>query len=264
MILAALMVVAAYGYARGVARLWQRAGGGRGIGNADVVRFACGWIALAAALFSPIDEIADRSFAMHMVQHELLMVVAAPLLVVSRAFEAWAWSLRPGGRRVLTIAAGWWRRVAAPRSAWWIHAAALWLWHVPAFFIAALASVWLHDLQHFAFFASALMFWWAVLDSGPVAREGTSMAMLITTMLHTSALGLLLTFAPAPWYAASAEPASFGLTLLEDQQLGGLVMWVLGGLAYVVAALAIVARWLSPRRQREASHATADGASPLL
>jgi putative membrane protein len=67
-------------------------------------------------------------------------------------------------------------------------------------------------------------------------------------MLHTSALGALLTFAPSPWYAHTAGPRVFGLAPLEDQQLGGLIMWVPGGFAYVVVALAIVGAWLAPSR----------------
>ena len=109
-LLVLLMLASAIGYARGVARLWRHAGVGRGIGRGEAVRFALGWAALAAALFSPIDALADRSFAIHMVQHELLMVVAAPLLVVSRAFEAWAWALPPAGARNLALAAIQWRR----------------------------------------------------------------------------------------------------------------------------------------------------------
>jgi len=145
-----------------------------------------------------------------------------------------------------------WRWLAAPRRAWWLHAAALWIWHVPAFFLAALGNVALHDLQHLSFFGSALLFWWAVFGRGIRAREGTALALLFTTMLHMNALGLLLTFAPSAWYA-SAESTLFGLTALEDQQLGGLVMWMLGGLVYVGAGLAVVAAWLAPRRTGEAA-----------
>jgi len=246
-LLVVLMLVTAMGYVRGVARLWRHAGVGRGIGSREAVRFALGWAALAAALFSPIDALADRSFAIHMVQHELLMVVAAPLLAASRAFEAWAWALRNRGVRTLAAVAAAWRWLATARRAWWLHAAALWIWHVPAFFVAALGNVGLHALQHLSFFGSALVFWWAVYGRGIRAREGTALALLFTTMLQMNALGLLLTFAPSAWYASS-ESSVFGLTALEDQQLGGLVMWMLGGLAYVGAGLAVVAAWLSPRR----------------
>ena len=64
-------------------------------------------------------------------------------------------------------------------------------------------------------------------------------------MLHTSALGALLTFAPSPWYVTDGARA-FGLSALEDQQLGGLIMWVPGGMAYMIMGLIIVGRWLAP------------------
>ncbi len=248
-LLALLLLACAAGYAAGVARLWRHAGRGRGIGRTDAVRFALGWITLAAALFSPIDTFAERSFALHMVQHELLMVVAAPLLVASRTFEAWIWALRGrSGLRTLAVIGSAWRWLAAPSRAWWLHAAALWLWHVPNFFAAALENDGLHALQHLSFFGSALLFWWAVQGRGHRVREGTALTLLLTTMLHMNALGLLLTFSPDAWYAQGQSPL-FGLSALEDQQLGGLVMWMLGGMAYVIAGLRVAARWLAPQRQ---------------
>lgn len=251
--LIALLAVSAIGYGWGIAKLWRKAGVGRGIRAAEVARFAAGWTALATALLSPIDALAERSFAVHMVQHEMLMVVAAPLLVVSRPLEAWVWAFQPRTRSTLAAAfsaphvAYAWRRLTAPASAWALHALALWVWHVPALFMAALANDALHVLQHSCFFASALVFWWAAFGRGYRVPDATSIALLFTTMLHTSALGLLLTFAPTPWYIHH-EPGLVGLTALEDQQLGGLVMWVPGGFAYLAAVLVIVAAWLSPSR----------------
>ena len=150
-----------------------------------------------------------------------------------------------------TLKRGAWRALTAPVCAWSVHALALWLWHIPVFFRAALADPSLHVLQHTCFFVSAFAFWWAVF--GGRAPDATGLACLFTTMLHTSALAVLLTFAPAPWYAHDST-IPFGLTALEDQQLGGLVMWVPGAFAYVVAGLAIVAGWLRhTRAQRDVS-----------
>lgn len=247
--LCALLAAASIGYGWGVARLWRKAGRGRGIRIADVARFGAGWALLAVALLSPIDEIAARAFAIHMSQHELLMVVAAPLLVLSRPLEAWAWALPPTAQRALASAFSAaqvrraWHGLTAPATAWSFHAAALWLWHVPTLFVAALDNEAIHVLQHTCFFMSALVFWWAALGRRLRTPDATSIAMLFTTMLHTSALGLLLTFSSTPWYASG--PDFLGLTALEDQQLGGLVMWVPGGLAYLVGGLMIVSTWLA-------------------
>jgi hypothetical protein len=117
----------------------------------------------------------------------------------------------------------------APASATLLHALALWLWHVPALFVHALASEPVHVLQHACFFASALAFWWAMFGGAARAPGPASLACLFATMLHTGALGALLTFAPTAWYARPAAARVFGLTPLEDQQLGGLIMWVPGG-----------------------------------
>jgi putative membrane protein len=242
--LVALMLTAAILYALGVGRLWRRAGKGRGIRAADTARFAAGWAMLAIALFSPLDTLAPRSFFLHMVQHEMLMVVAAPLLVLSRPLEAFAWALGP-----VRLPQRWWRWLSEPIVAWCFHALALWLWHAPLLFSLALAHQGMHALQHTCFFLSALAFWWAVC--GPAARASGAVALglLFTTMLHTSALGALLAVAPTAWYAAAMPTPLYGLTPLEDQQLGGLVMWVPGSLAYLAAALAIARRWLTmPRR----------------
>jgi cytochrome c oxidase assembly factor CtaG len=190
-----------------------------------------------------------------MLQHELLMVVVAPLLVLARPLEAWAWALPAATRRALAafsrgrVVRSAWRALTTPIGAWSVHALALWIWHLPLLFVAALSDPALHVLQHACFFASALAFWWAVFGRGLRAPDAASVACLFTTMLHTSALAALLTFAPSAWYAHGVVPP-FGLTTLEDQQLGGLVMWVPGGLAYVVAGLAIVGSWLTASRAR--------------
>jgi putative membrane protein len=247
----ALLAASALLYGIGLARLWRRAGRGRGIARGRALRFAAGWATLAAALVSPVDALGGALFSAHMVQHELLMVVAAPLLVTARPLEAWAWALAPRWRRLagnLFHTRGWlaaWRVLVDPLGAWLIHAVALWAWHIPPLFGAALESEAVHALQHASFLAAALCFWWSVLALP--ARSGAGLASVFTTMLHTGALGALLTFAPAPWYAHYADTAAYGLSALADQQLGGLVMWVPGGLAYLAAGLAIAARWLAPR-----------------
>jgi Predicted membrane protein len=255
--LLALLATSTMLYGLGVARLWSRAGTGRGITPAQVVRFALGSITLVAALVSPLDAWGERSFALHMIQHELLMVVAAPLLVTARPLEAFAWALPPawarafaGVARYHTLRAAW-SAITEPVGAWAVHALALWAWHVPRFFDAALNDEATHIAQHTCFFVSALIFWWSVLARRARQRDGVAVASLFTTMMHTSVLGALLTFAPSVWYRPYLAAAAGSLSALEDQQLGGLIMWVPAGMAYIVAGLAIVATWLrEPRAVR--------------
>lgn len=249
----ALLGVSALLYAAGLARLWRQAGPRRGIRGWQAASFAAGWLALVAALVTPLDALGARLFAAHMVQHELLMVVAAPLLVLGRPLAAWTWAFSPGQRQRIGVttrrrrlAAGW-AGITRPLTAWGLHAVALWAWHVPVLFQAALHHESVHILQHASFLVTALLFWWAVVGGDPRStRGGFALAYLLTTMMHTGALGALLTFAPTVWYPAyELGGGALGLSPLEDQQLGGLIMWVPGGVAYLLAGLALVGRVLA-------------------
>lgn len=214
--------------------------------------FLAGWAVLAIALISPVHPLGRQLFSLHMVQHELLMVVAAPLLVLGRPWRIWLWAVPSTlTRRPLR----WWRGfdrssvgriVGLPFTAWLVHALALWVWHAPRLYEATLDRAPLHALQHACFFGSAVWFW-QVVFFGPRRRAGygMSIAFLFTTAMHTGALGALLTFATRPWYPRYASSAAaWSLTGAEDQQLGGVIMWVPAGLAYVIAALVLVAAWL--------------------
>jgi putative membrane protein len=248
-----LLALSAGGYALGVLRLWRNAGVGRGIGGTQTFAFAGGWLALVLALVSPLDGLGEHLFSAHMVQHEVLMLVAAPLLVLGRPLAAWTWALSPSHRQLVgrwTRVRWWaatWALLTDPLAAWALHALALWLWHVPSWFEAALHNEGLHALQHASFLGTALLFWWSALGVDARSRSsGLAMLYLFTTMLHTGALGALLTLAPTPWYPSYATATgALGLDPVEDQQLGGLVMWVPGSLAYLVAGLAVMARLLA-------------------
>lgn len=249
-----LLALSAAGYAVGLRRLWRSAGPGRGVSGAQAWAFAIGWLSLVAALVSPLDPLGGRLFSAHMVQHEILMVVAAPLLVLARPLATWAWALSPAQRRVVGRMfrsqgwAGFWTAMTDPLVAWALHAIALWAWHIPFAFDAALTHEGWHIAQHVSFLGTALFFWWSVLGHDPRGRYGPghSAAYLFTTMMHTSALGALLSLAPTPWYAPYVPlTAALGFDPVDDQQLGGLVMWVPAALAYVVAALWVLARMLT-------------------
>jgi cytochrome c oxidase assembly factor CtaG len=192
--------------------------------------FAAGWGAVALALLSPLARGAGDSFALHMVQHELLMVVAPPLLILGRPFSALAATLPPPALRLAAL-----HLRLPPMATWSLHAAALWVWHVPALFDAGLVSAPTHALQHASFFWSALLFWWVVFRR---VRSGTAALYLLTTLIHSGALAALLTFAPQPLYRDTA---------LADQQLGGLIMWVPAGYALLLAGLLACNRLLEVR-----------------
>jgi putative membrane protein len=213
--------------------------------------FWCGWASLAVALISPIHALGEVLFSAHMVQHEILMVISAPLLVLSRPLVTFLWALPVSSRKRL---GRWskkkpvsrsWLFLTAPLTAWLFHAAAVWVWHAPPLFQLTLRSDLAHTAQHLSFFLSGLLFWWAVFYAHGRKAYGAAFLYVFTTAIHSGILGALLTFAPHIWYPAySATTQPWGLTSLEDQQVGGLIMWVPASLIYLAAGLALCAAWM--------------------
>ena len=246
---------ALYGF--GVRQLWGASGILRGFRLGDVLSFGVGWLALAAALTEPLDALGQTSFAAHMVQHEILMLVAAPLMVLGKPLVALVWVI-PRTRRQRFVQlfrgqrwrAAWGWLVSLP-VAWSVHTLVLWAWHSPMWFEAGLHNAAIHELQHASFFASALLFWWGLMRR---RAGGVAVLYVLTTLLHTGFLGALLTFAPGVWYPSYANAINpWGLSALADQQLGGLIMWVPAGAIFIGVGVLVLARWLyslerSPQR----------------
>jgi hypothetical protein len=138
------------------------------------------------------------------------------------------------------IVQGGWEWASRGAVATTLHAIAIWAWHAPVLFDAAVTNVALHRLQHLCFFATAVLFWWSVLWR---SDRGAAAGHLFLTMLHTSILGALMALAPRVLYARVSE--AWGLTPLEDQQLAGMVMWIPAGTIYAGAALTLLALWIS-------------------
>ena len=253
------IVLSAILYSLGVLRLRQKAP--KSVRKSDAVLFALGWLALVFALVSPLHSWGSVLFSAHMTQHEILMLVAAPLLVLGRPIVPFLWALP---KTAAVSLARWsktpvwfhtWRTISNPFVAWTIHAIVLWSWHIPALFQATLESEFVHALQHASFLFSALLFWWAVIHGRRRALGfGLAVLYMFTTALPSGLLGALLTFANSVWYPAYVErTAAWALTPLEDQQIGGLIMWIPAGLVYIAAALALFAGWLreSDKRARQ-------------
>jgi putative membrane protein len=244
-------------YARGTALLWRRTAPGRGVPRWRAACFLGGWLALVLALVSPLQGAGHALFTAHMAEHELLMAVAAPLLVLARPLAPMLRALPRGLRRGIgRLRWPWLLRatgslLVVPLAATTLHGVALWAWHLPMLFQAALENLSLHRLQHACFLGSALLFWWALLERRPVA-PGAAAGHLFVTSIHASLLGALFVFAPRPWYPHQVTGApGFGLTPLEDQQLGGLLMWLVACSVYVAAALWLLGRWIRGSRPAE-------------
>jgi cytochrome c oxidase assembly factor CtaG len=224
---------------------------GRQVGAAARRHFLAGCAVLAIALVSPLHALGSALFTAHMVQHELLMVAAAPLLVLGRPAAPWLfalprrWRRAIGGAAQVPVVRSAWRFLTQPLVAFLLHAAAIVTWHLPALYGATLRSDAMHGAQHASFLVTAVLFWWSLVGHPRRARYGVAILSLFATAVYTGGLGALLTLAVEPWYTAYGEaPRAWGLTPLEDQQLGGMVMWMPGGIAYLIAALAVAAAWL--------------------
>ena len=240
-------------YAAGLLRLWMRAGIGRGLSVAQATAFFLGLLAIVVALVSPLDALGESLFSAHMIEHELLMIVAAPLLVLGRPLAVWVCAIPASWRRGIGgffHLPGWrrpWLAFTGVWCAWLLHALVLWLWHLPVFFEAALENDAVHAFQHICFLGTAVLFWWSVLGGAARRTRGIALLSIFTTMVHTSILGALLTLSRTVWYQSYAlGSSSWDLTGLEDQQLGGIIMWVPAGVIYLVCGLLLSYRCLSP------------------
>jgi putative membrane protein len=242
--------LAALLYGVGWTRLLRRSVNGRGLLKRQGLLFAAGWLCLAVALVSPLHQAGERAFTAHMIEHELLMLAAAPLLSLSHPLRAMIWAFPTRARQGLggvgrsgPIQAPW-RVLTEPLTATFLQAAALWLWHLPSLFDLALKNGAWHAAQHLAFLVTALLFWSAVIRPGE--RLGRVVAGLFLTSIVAGALGAFMALSASPWYERYAHlgMTAWGLTPAEDQQLAGLLMWIPGGLVHALAALALLAKAL--------------------
>lgn len=243
--------------ARGYSRRWQS------------VSYFSGLIIMVIALHSPIAAISADRASVHMVQHLLLMVVAAPLLVFAAPLPIYLWALPPRWRqgfarwRAHSATLGGWRVLTSPGFAWILHGIALWVWHFPALYEAALRNQLLHDLEHASFFFSALLFWWAAWNAVRRERGVTGVLLMFTTLMHSGLLGALMTFASTPWYDEYvARARALGLDVLQDQQLAGVMMWVPAGATYLLGGLLILSLWLHELERRHAGRHPVGASAP--
>lgn len=248
-------------YAVAFIRLRARSAAGRKTVERDGARFLLGWLVLAGALASPLHEAGERSFTMHMIEHELIMLVATLLIALSRPLATMLWAFPAAVRRQLAAASRSpavalpWRLLGNAFVATALQAAALWLWHTPALFDRALGHEGWHIAQHLCFVLTSLLFWWAMAQPRLGNQGyGISALCLFVTSLVGGALGALMALSSSPWYAgyAAMGMTPIGLDPVEDQQLAGLIMWLRGGLVHLAAALLCLHQWLQTGGGRHA------------
>jgi putative membrane protein len=245
-------------YGVGLWRLWRTVGVGHGVRRIEALAYALGLLSLAVALLSPLDFLSDLSFAAHMSQHEILMLVGAPLIVLGRPWIPLLHVTSAGVRaRVMPAfrSRAWTRtiRIALhPITVLFVHGAVLWAWHLPSLFEAAMKDERVHTVQHLMFFLTAVAFWWALLY-GRFGRAGYGVGVLFVfaTAVHTSLLGVIIAFAKHVLYPTYlGRTVVLGLDALDDQQTAGLVMWVPAGVFFLFAGLAMSAAWIGESRRR--------------
>ena len=254
----ALLLLSAAIYAAGLRIAGRQAGTSPGFAWWQVACFYGGLVALTVALLSPLAWLSDVLFSAHMTQHEILMLIAAPSLVMGRPLLAFLWAVPRRHRSSVAqkfrggAARRTWQLLTTPLFVFIVHGLALWIWHVPALFEWALHHQGIHALQHVSFVATAGLFWWGMVE-GRYGRAGYGVGVLYVflTALHSTVLGALLTVAPTTWYRSYEITAiQQRVDALADQQLAGLVMWVPSGVVFIVIGLALVAAWMGESERR--------------
>ncbi len=243
------LVAAAWFYARG--RATKRRS------DAEILRTGCfagALLAIGIALISPLNALSDALASAHMVQHVLLVLVAAPLLTLSAPSA----TLLRGTPSPLNKAMGpWrgrlgqmWRRLPMVRDVtalWLLNTGTLWFWHAALPYEVALDNEIAHVTEHVTFFVTALLFWRMVIGVRATERvpQGLGAMLVFAMALQSGFLSLLLTFARTPWYSSYATTTrAWGLEPLADQQLAGVIMWIPAGLIYLGVALALFVSWI--------------------
>jgi putative membrane protein len=222
--------------------------------------FYAGLLASAVALLSPLDHLSDELFYAHMTQHFLLMMVAAPLMLLGAPIIPMLRGVpRPVRRNfIIPVAKSppvrtLLRLLTQPLVTWPLFVGMLFFWHVPAFFEAALGNEAVHAAEHLSFGVAGFLFWWNVVDPHPLRPNLSYLARIpyiFITVVPSFILGAFLTFSDGAWFAPYEATAPLhGLTALEDQQIGGIVMWIPG--SFIIGTALMIDLYLTARREQE-------------
>jgi putative membrane protein len=240
---AILLLLAATGVY--VAR-WRRSGAPTG----RLLLFLAGIACVAAAILSPLDRLAEQLLSMHMVQH-LLLLDLAPILIILSFTKI---LLRPATKRLMPIekGAGF---LAHPAFAVVFYAGAMWIWHIPALYDAALENAGLHVFEHLVMSAAGGLYWWHVLSPirPRVPLQGLSgAAYMLSTKVLLGILGVVLTFAPESFYAFyEDQPRFWGLSAQEDQAIAGAIMALEQGIVMGIALAYLFSKLLDESEKEE-------------
>ena len=238
------LVVFVAGYLLSIGPLRLRFTGSVEVEAGRVASFLAGVVVLSIALLSPLHELGDSYlFSAHMVQHLMLTLAVPPLLLMGTP----PWLLRPLVRTPRGLAAG--RFITRPLIAFALFNMVFVLWHFPAMYDLSLRGREIHILEHLIFLVAAVIMWWPILGAmRELPRASYPVQMLYLFLLPTvsAVMGAIITFSDSVLYEWYAEaPRLWSISALEDQQLGGVIMWVPGGLVYLFALMVVFLTWAS-------------------
>lgn len=237
---------------------------------ARTLAFSGAFAALFLALVSPIEAMSDTLVSAHMVQHVLLILVAAPLLALSAPGGALLRGTPPAVvhttrvvRRAVGLTPARLQRLRSPMARWLLYVVTLWFWHASVVYGAAVENDLVHLLEHATFLGTAFLVWSALIGPPRVrVSRGLGMLAVFTLGLQSIFLSVLLTFSQKPWYAEYLSPPDeWGLDPLTDQQLAGVLMWVPAGFVHAGIALWLFVTWLRENDEPELGASSAVGAA---
>lgn len=235
--------------------------------------YSAGLLVIGFALMSPLDVLVQQLFFMHMIQHLLPIMVAPVLLLLPNPMPYLLWGLPERARLVLgqginsmihkqTVTGRALRKATGPMAVWFFMIAFIVGWHDPGMYNAALRSPTVHDLEHLTMFLAGMLFWWTVTGAGPRLHKNLSrpakVAFVIAAIPPNMALGAALAFSREPIYTYYSDmPRLWGISVLDDQRLSGIIMWIPGSMMYFMTALALIFMILSGEGRKPAADNTA-------
>lgn len=257
-ILGVLLVTGAY---LGAITVWRdRFPGAAPVPRGRVVAFLLGMFTVLLALITPIADLSDYYlFSAHMVEHLLVTLIMPPLVLIGLP----GWIIRPLFRR-WPVLLRFGRLLTNPLIAFAVFNAIFIGYHLPRFYDISLASQYAHAAFHVVFMVTALLTWWPLLsplEELPPLPPPLQMVYLFAQTLPSQVLGALLTFTGRPlydWYI-TAPRVWADLTPQADQQLGGLIMWVIGGTFFLAVFAFVFLRWVAVNEAKDRRRARAMG-----
>ena len=273
-----ILALAGILYSRGWWRLRKRSRhGGERYQNASrsrwrlanrwrLVSYYAGLFFVALALLSPIDALSQQLFMAHMIQHLLLIMFAPPLLLLANPMPFMLWGLPDSWRHFVgrglsyilhrdSAVRNGVRLLTATGIIWLVWVISLIGWHDPTMYNWALRSAFVHNVEHLMFFLASMLFWWHVTGAGPRIHKqlgyGSRIGLVIGAIPVNMLLGVVLAFATTAIYSYyTAVPRLWGIDVVTDQRIGGLIMWIPGSMMYIVAALVMLFRLFDKEKEK--------------